>query len=132
MVQGSPSLGGVTGEQVRSALSYALVLLLSLLFAVWGAFLVPLRVFGVLFPASLVLAGAGNYVLGLAGSRLHGRLGAAVPGVLWFVVASVLQSRRPEGDLVVVANLVGLLFLLVGTVGAAVPVGLAPRRSTAP
>lgn len=116
------------GEQVRSTAAYALVLVLSLLFAVWGAFLVPLRVFGVLCPVSLVLAAVGNYALGCAGARLHGRLGAAVPGVLWFLVAAVLQSRRPEGDLVVVANVVGLLFLLVGTVAAAVPVGLAPRR----
>ncbi|MCW2665833.1 MAG: hypothetical protein JWN57_795 [Frankiales bacterium] len=117
------------GQQVRTAAAYALVLVLSLLCAVWGAFLVPLRVFGVLLPVSLVLAAVGNYLLGRAGARLHGRLGAALPGVLWFLVAAQLQSRRPEGDLVVVGNLVGLLFLLVGTVAAAVPVGLAPRTS---
>ena len=124
----------VAGEVERSG-SYALVLLLALLTALWGAFLVPLRVAGVPVPASVLLAVVANVVLGTAGGRLHGRLGAALPGLLWFAVAATLQARRPEGDLVVTGSLTGLLFLLLGAVAAAVPVGTTlsrPRRGAPP
>lgn len=106
--------------------SYALVLVLAVLCALWGAFLVPLRVLGVPVPAAVVLACAANVALGTAGARLYGRLGAALPGVVWFAVVAVLQGRRPEGDLVVVGSLTGLSLLLLGSVCAVVPVALAP------
>ena len=118
-------------EAGRSA-AYALVLVLSLLTALWGAFLVPLRVAGVPVPAAVVLACAANLVLGSAGGRLYGRLGAALPGVLWFAVVAVLQGRRPEGDLVVPGSVTGLALLLLGSICAAVPVGLSPRAPGPP
>jgi hypothetical protein len=76
-------------------------------------------------PVSVLLAGLGNLVLGVAGARAYGRTGAALPGVLWFCVVAALQARRPEGDLVVPGTVVGLALLLVGSVCAAVPVGTA-------
>ena len=127
---GEEQRAGWVQEAQRSA-GFALVLVLALLAALWGAFLVPLRVLGVPVPLSLVVACAANLALGTAGARLYGRLGAALPGLVWFVVVTTLQSRRSEGDLVVTGSLVGLLFLLLGSICAAVPVGLArpvPRR----
>lgn len=113
-------------QEAERAASYALVVVLSLLTAVWGAFLVPLRVAGVPLPVAVVVAAGANVALGLAGGRLYGRLGAAVPGVLWFAIAAALQARRPEGDLVVTGSVTGLLFLLIGSICAAVPVGTTP------
>ena len=110
---------------------YALVLLLALLLAVWGAFLVPVRVGGVPLPVGWVVAVVGNLVLGRAGGQLLGRPGAAGPGLVWLAVALVFGSTRAEGDLVVPGTLPGLGFLLVGAVAAAVAFGAAPRREPA-
>ena len=114
-------------SEVGRGATYALVLVLTLLCAVWGAFLVPLRVGGVPVPAAVLLSGTANVLLGLEGGRLYGRLGAVVPGVVWFAVVATLQSRRPEGDLVVTGTANGLALLLVGAVCAAVPIGIARR-----
>ncbi|MEX2289976.1 MAG: hypothetical protein WD794_06575 [Mycobacteriales bacterium] len=121
----SPALG-----PAATAASYALVLVLTLLFALWGAFLVPLRVGGVPLPVSWLLAAVGNGAVGWAGGRLLGRPGAALPGLLWLAVALTLGSQRAEGDLIVPGTLPGVVFLLVGAVASAVAYGLAgPRRA---
>ena len=111
-------------DAVSRAGRFALVLLLTVLLAVWGAFLVPLRVGGVPVPVGLLLALA-TVPLGLAGGRvLDSRLGVAVPGALWLLVGVTLGSRRSEGDLVVTGGTLGVLFLLLGTLGAAMTAGL--------
>jgi hypothetical protein len=107
--------------------SYSLVLLLALLLAVWGAFLVPLRVGGVPVPVSWVIAVVGNGLLGWVGGRLLGRLGAAGPGVVWLFVALAFGSQRAEGDLVVPGTSVGLVFLVAGAIASAVAYGAVPR-----
>ena len=107
--------------------SYALVLLLALLLAVWGAFLVPLRVGTVPVPVSWVIAIVGNGVLGWVGGRLLGRRGAAGPGIVWLVVALTLGSQRAEGDLVVPGTVPGLVFLVAGAIAGAVAYGAVPR-----
>lgn len=115
-----------------TAAAYALVLLLSVLLALWGAFLVPLRVGGTLVPVSWVVALVGNVVLGSIGGRLLGKLGAVVPVLLWLAVAFTLGSRRAEGDLVVPGSTPGLVFLLAGAVGGAVAYGVQVTRVSAP
>jgi hypothetical protein len=107
--------------------TYALVLLLTLLLAVWGAFLVPLHVGTVPVPVSVVIALA-PLVLGRAAGRLYGRPGAAAAGLVWFAVVVLLAAKRPEGDLVVPGDPTGLAFLLVGTTCAALAVGGTPGR----
>lgn len=117
-------------DQERPApvgLSYGLVLLLALLLAVWEAFLVPLRWGTVLLPVAVLAAVAGNLLLGRAGGRLLGRVGALGPGIIWIAVALSAGSRRAEGDLVVPGTWPGLAFLLLGSVAAAVAYGAAPR-----
>ena len=99
--------------------AYAVVLLLTVLLTLWGAFLVPFRLGGVLVPVSWVLA-AGNAGLVVAGGRLLGRPGALVPGLVWLGLVSLLQTRRAEGDLVLPGTPVGLVYLLVGALALVV------------
>lgn len=104
-------------------LSYVLVLVLTVLLALWGAFLVPLRVADLPVPLGLLLA-LSTVPLCIAGGRvLPSRWGAAGPGLLWIAVAVLLSGRRREGDLVVTGSLLGLGFLLLGLLGTAVVVG---------
>ena len=108
--------------------AYALVLLLSVLLALWGAFLVPFRIGSVLLPVSWVLALVGNALLGRAGAALHGPVGAAVPGLLWLAVVLVLFTRGPGGDLVLY-TLPALVFLAVGALVSAVTYGFTRSQS---
>ena len=104
--------------------AYALVLVLAVLLAVWGAFLVPLRIGGTAAPVCWLVAAVGNGALGRWGGQLLGRPGAIGPGLLWLGVALTLGSKRGEGDLVVPGSTTGLVFLLVGAVASAVAYGL--------
>lgn len=106
--------------RVSTYAGFALVLLLTALLAVWGAFLVPFRVGATLVPVSWAVAVAGNLLVGRAGGRLVGRLGAGLTGVLWLGIAFTLGSKRAEGDLVVPGSVTGLVFLLAGGVASAV------------
>ena len=108
--------------------AYALVLLLSLLLALWASFLVPLRAGAVVLPVAHVAVVAGNLGLGLAGGRLLGRTGAAGPGIVWLAVAMTLGSRRAEGDLVVPGTVAGVSYLALGALAAAVAYGLSRDR----
>jgi hypothetical protein len=114
---------------VSRVAAYVLVLVLGLELAVWEAFLVAARPFGVALPLAAALALVGNVAVGLAGARVLRRpLGAAVPGLVWLAVALTLGSKTAEGDVVVPSSFRGTAFLLVGTAAAAVPVGLAAGR----
>jgi len=121
----APALKGV-----RRALAYALVLVLTVQFTLWGAFLVPFRIGGTPVPVSWLIAVAGNIAVGAAGGRLAGRLGAAIPAVVWLGLAFTLGARRPEGDLVVQGTAIGLGFLVAGALTGAVMCGLAAGRPT--
>ena len=108
--------------------AYVLVLLLTVLLALWGAFLVPLRVGGTLVPVSLVIAVVGNVLVGRAASRLAGSSGALVTGGLWLALTLVLASRRAEGDVVVPGSAVGMGFLVTGALASAIAYGAAVVR----
>lgn len=123
------SVTALTGG--RRAVAYLLVLVLTVQFALWGAFLVPFRIDGTSVPVSWLIAVAGNVAVGRAGARLAGKLGAAVPALLWLGLAFTLGSRRSEGDLVVQGSAIGLGFLVVGALTSAVMYGLAAGSLTA-
>lgn len=121
--------------RLATAASYALVLVLAVQNAVLSAFLLPLRVGGVLVPVSLLLAGGGTALIGVVGARVvRARWGAAVPGLLWVVLALIAGSRRAEGDLVVAGGegsglaTLGLVFLAVGAIGSAAGYALSAPR----
>jgi hypothetical protein len=102
--------------------------------AVWLAlvevFWLPLRVGGILLPLSVPAAVVGNLLLvGTAMKLTRWRLVAVLPAVVWLVVVVAGTVRRPEGDLVIsgrgALGSVGLAFLLLGALAAAVAVGRA-------
>lgn len=121
------------------AVSYAVLLVLGFVLGVWGAFLVPLRLFG-------RVEGLAD-VVGLAGPALAGGLGglglasapaAVLPGIGWILAVLVL-GYSPGGDVVIPGSLgndhgvavVGTLYLgsgLVGTLLAGVVVARRLRR----
>ncbi len=135
-------VGDRRGGAVLLVASYVALAVLGVLLALWGAFLVPLRLAGV-EGLSVVIAVVGNLAVGLLGAVGTGsRLGALLPGAAWLVVAMALAASRPEGDLVIPGQLstdpgvavVGTLFLFLGAIAAAAAVGLGPgwsRRFTA-
>lgn len=113
-------------ERRGNQVLYALVLALTLLCALWGAFLVPFRVNAVPVPLALVLAAA-SYPLGILGARsLGARVGAVPPLMIWLVVLLGSTVPRQEGDLVVLPSLTGYAFLFLGIVGASAAVGRGP------
>ena len=117
--------------RVERGWATALVLLLTVLLALWGAFLVPFRVGGTLVPVSLVIAVVGNVLVGRAASQLAGSTGALLTGVLWVGLTLVLSSRRAEGDVVVPGSTVGMAFLVAGALASAVAYGAAVLRPAA-
>jgi hypothetical protein len=112
-----------------------LVTVLAAWLALVEVFWLPLRVFGVPVPVSVVAAVVGNLLLvGLAARLTGSRLGAVLPAVVWLVVAVGASLRRPEGDLLLIGGgvlgFLSLTFLLAGVVAAAFAVGkvlAAPR-----
>lgn len=121
--EGAPS-------RAETGVGFALVLVLTVLLCLWAAFLVPLRIGTVRLPVSLLVAFLGNALLGRAGGRLLGPPGVLVPGLVWLGLAFLLGSRRSEGDLVVVGDVVGTLFLAVGVLGFAVAYAMTAARRT--
>jgi hypothetical protein len=99
-------------------------------------FWLPLRVGGVLLPVSVVAAVVGNLMLVGATYRVsRSRVVAALPAVVWLVLALLASQTRAEGDLLLVGDgalgWVNLAFLLFGLVAAAFAVGRVvsgPRR----
>ena len=107
--------------------AYTMVLVLAVLFAVWGAFLVPLRLGGIPVPLCVVIAVVGNVGLALAGTRIVGRrLGGLVPGLVWLSIAFTFGSQSPGGDTVIPASVMGYAYLVFGIIAATAALGLRP------
>ena len=117
-----------------------LVTVLAAWLALVEVFWLPLRVFGVPVPVSVVAAVVGNLLLvGLAVRLTGSRPAAVLPAVVWLVIAVGAGLRRPEGDLLLVGGGVlgvfSMAFLLGGGVAAAFAVGqvlAAPRDGVRP
>lgn len=125
---GAPAAGEPTGKSpvMRGLLIVGLALAGAVL-AVYGAFLVPLRLGVTPAPVSPVLAVVGNLVLCLGGARAEGsRWGALAGAAGWAATALTLSAARPEGDVIVTGGTTGTLFLLLGALTAAVAVGIGP------
>jgi hypothetical protein len=94
--------------------------------AVLEAFLVPLRIFGVRAPVTLLLAVVGNVLLIRFGRYVtDSRWGALLPGVAWFLVTIVLGSSS-GGDVILPGNdWVPLALILCGSISVAISAYLA-------
>jgi len=102
---------------------------LGAMLALVGGFLVPARIAG-LWGVSVPIAVVGNLFAGWLGARILARpLGALAPGAAWILVVVLEGMNGPGGDLVIPGSLpaapavarVGLIFLLSGSVAAALP-----------
>jgi hypothetical protein len=101
-------------------------------------FWLPWRVGGVPVPVSVLAAVVGNVLLVGAAHRLsRSRLVAALPGVVWLVVALAGAQQRTEGDLLLTGgdaatSTINLGFLLLGVLAAAFAVGRAVTGGAPP
>lgn len=118
------------------AAGYVVLLVLGFALGVWGAFLVPLRLFGGVEGFADVLGVAGPLVAGYLGAVGLGVAPAAVfPGIGW-IVSMLLLGYSPGGDVVIPGKLgpdpgigtVGSLYLISGLVGTLAAGVLASRH----
>ena len=138
-MSGSSTLRGVGRDRLLTVATYASLFLLGMAIGVWGAFLVPLRLFGSVEGLADVIGFAGVLAAGVLGAVGSGRGAAAItPGIGWIVAVLALGSST-GGDVVVPGSLgndpgvgvVGSIYLLsglAGTVAAAVITGVRRRR----
>jgi len=104
-----------------------LVLVLTVQCALWGAFLVPLRLCGVVAPVSVLFAVA-NAPLVYAGRRVaRSRWGGAPPALLWLGLVLRLGTPTSGGDIAIEATPTGYAFLLIATFAAVVGIAM-PHR----
>jgi len=118
-------------DRVAAFTALAMVSVLAALLAVVGAFLVPVTpVPGV--SVGVVVAVVGNYLVTTQGRHATGgTLGAALPAVVWLVVALTLAGARSEGDVVLTSDGSSLAFLLLGAIASAVGITRRPTARTA-
>ena len=108
-----------------SGAAYAALGLLGALFGLIGSFAQSWS-YGPVPVAAIVLVALVFVMVRLAGLGMGGRLGAAVPAVLWSLVAFLMTLRRPEGDLIVSGSLAGYVFVAGGMLAAVAGVMLVP------
>jgi peptidoglycan/LPS O-acetylase OafA/YrhL len=117
-------------EQVLVGATIAALAVLAVALAVVGAFFSPSepRVLHVPIPIGVLVAIVGNLVVGVGGAwGTRSRIAPAVTGFVWLVVAFVLANKRPEGDLIVPGTgWLGVSYLFLGAVAAAVAIGIGP------
>jgi hypothetical protein len=118
-------------ERVLLGATIAALAALAIVLAVVGAFFSPSdpRVLHVPIPVGVLIAIAGNLVVGLAGAwATRSRVAPGVTGFVWLVVAFVLANNRPEGDVIVPGTgWLGVSYLFLGAVAAAVAIGVGPE-----
>lgn len=118
-----------------TAVTYVLLVVLGVLLAVIGAFIVPVRLFGHIEGLAAVVAIAGNLVVALgAAYGLRSRHAATAPAAGWLLAAMVLVFMAPRGGGVLVPGslgndpgvvVVGTIWLLGGVLAFAVAIALA-------
>ncbi|GAA0569526.1 DUF6113 family protein [Actinomadura livida] len=112
-------------DAVVAGAAYAVLALLGALFGVFGSF-VQNWTFGPVPVAAIALVVLVFCIVRLAGLGMGGRLGAAVPAVMWGVMAFVMSLRRAEGDLAVPGTTAGYVYIIGGMVAAVAGVMLVP------
>jgi hypothetical protein len=124
------------GGTVVLVAAYAALFVVGGMLGVWGAFLVPLRLFGRVEGLADVIALAGPLAMGyLGGVGLRSAPAAIVPGVGWIVAFLILGYSR-GGDVVVPGSLgtdhgvavVGTLYFFCGLLGILVAGVTVARR----
>lgn len=124
-------------DRLLLAATYVVVGLLGAALGIWGAFLIPLRLFGHVEGLADVVGIAGPAVVGLLAAIGTRHAPAAVtPGIGWVVAVIVLASFGPGGDVIVPGKLgpdpgvviVGTVYFFSGLLGTLLAGVLAGRR----
>jgi len=117
-------------DQILLGVTTFALTVVAVLLALVGAFLSPSdpHLLHVPIPVGVLVAIGGNLVVGIGGAWGTGtRLVPAVTGMAWLVVAFILGTRRPEGDIVVSGDgWLGVAYLFLGAIAAAVAIGVGP------
>lgn len=112
-------------EAVLAGAAYGVLAVLGFVLAVVGSFHAGWTMSGL--PIVAIIATTANFVVFWgAGWAMRSKLGSLLPAVTWLIVVLLLSVRRVEGDLIVTGSMAGQLFLVGGSIAAAVAVGLAP------
>ena len=110
-------------SRLDKVLGGVLVGLAAVLLAVLECYYVNLRIGATPVPIFQIVAAVGNLLLPFAIVRLTGVRGtAAIPGILWIIVALILASRGPGGDVIVPGNWQGVFLLLAGAAAAVISI----------
>lgn len=124
------------GGRLTLVATYVVLGLLGAVIGVWGAFLVPLRLFGHIEGLADVIGLGGVLGAGcLGGFGLRSAPAAVIPGVGW-ILAFLVLGYSPGGDVVIPGSLgndhgvavVGTLYLLSGFVGTLLSGVVVARR----
>ena len=141
MASATPTADGARTDRLVLAATYAVLVLLGVALGVWGAFLVPLRLFngveGLADVIGLLSTGLAGYLAALGTGRAPA---AVLPGIGWLVAVVVLGSYAPGADVVIPGSLgtdpgigtVGTIYLASGLVGILVAGVAAGRRLRRP
>jgi hypothetical protein len=117
-------------DQVLIGVTTVVLTVVAILLAMVGGFLSPSepRVLHVPIPVGVLVAIVGNLVVGIGGAWGTGtRLTPAVTGFVWLVVAFLLGTNGPGGDLIVSGNgWLGVSYLFLGAIAAAAAIGVGP------
>ena len=124
------------GGRFTLVAAYVVLGLLGAAIGVWGAFLVPLRLFGHIEGLADVIGLLGTAAAGcLGGLGLRSAPAAVLPGVGWFL-AFLALGYSPGGDVVIPGSLgndhgvaiVGTLYMLSGFFGTLLAALVVARR----
>jgi hypothetical protein len=116
------------GDRLTLVATYVVLALLGAAVGVWGAFLVPLRLFGHIEGLADVVGLVGTVLAGcLGGLGLRSAPAAVIPGVGW-ILSFLVLGYSPGGDVVIPGSLgndhsvaiVGTLYLVSGFLGTLV------------
>ena len=124
------------GDRLILVATYVTLGLLGAAIGVWGAFLVPLRLFGHVEGLADVVGFVGVVLAGcLGGLGLRSAPAAVIPGVGW-ILAFLALGYGPGGDVVIPGKLgndpgvavVGEVYIAAGFLGTLVSALLVARR----
>jgi len=124
------------GGRLTLVATYVVLVVLGAAIGVWGAFLVPLRLFGHIEGLADVIGLVGTVAAGcLGGLGLRSAPAAVLPGIGW-ILAFLALGYGPGGDVVIPGSLgndhgvavVGTLYMLSGFLGTLLSAVLVARR----
>ncbi|POM27576.1 hypothetical protein BTM25_19920 [Actinomadura rubteroloni] len=123
----APRRGDRPLDAMVTGAAYAVLALLGAVVGVFGA-AVQLWPFTPAVAPALLAAAAVFAVAYLAGRGMGSRAGAIVPGTAWLVVTLVLSAQRSEGDLLILGNAAGYVYMAAGVLAVVAAPLLVPAK----